>query len=132
MWFLPWTVLVLFVSYQGQPGIICLTPLAWGLAVPAGLNYVAFARGNPGRNAFLAGAILGATLGLLLGILCMGVSVYSMPDDDPSTGRLTIRQISLIILGAGMLISVLLSGMTVARAASLQRRGKGLTVIKAQ
>jgi len=32
IWLLVWSALVLFVTYQGQPGVACLTPMAWLLA----------------------------------------------------------------------------------------------------
>src|SRR5688500_7041145 len=79
IWLLVWSALVLFVTYQGQPGVACLTPMAWLLALPAGWNYVVFAHGRPGRQPFMAGAILGAILGLLYGLLFFGVAVYGMP-----------------------------------------------------
>lgn len=132
MWVILWGGTVFFLVYQGQPGIICMTPLAWLLAVPAGLNYVAFAEGKPGRIPFLAGAMVGATLGLLFGLLCWGVGAYTMPADPAATGRLTMRDIALIFIGVGMVIAALLSGMMAHRAALQQRRGKILTVINAK
>ncbi len=36
MWLMPWALLVLGLTYTGQPGVICLTPMAWLLAIPAG------------------------------------------------------------------------------------------------
>ena len=128
-WVILWGSTVFFLIYQGQPGIICLTPMAWLLAVPAGLNYVAFAEGKPGRSPFLAGAMVGATLGLLFGLLCWGVGAYTMPADPAETGRLTIHEIALIFIGVGMVIAALLSGMMAHRAALQQRRGKILTAI---
>lgn len=128
MWFMPWTVLVLYITYQGQPGILFLTPVAWGLAVPVGLNYVAFSRGNYGKNAFVAGTILGATFGFLLGMLCLVLGSYTIHDDG--TGQISGTQIWLILLGIGVVVSALFSGLTAARAARVQRRGKELIVIK--
>src|SRR5262245_25211604 len=72
MWFLVWSALVLLVTFAGQPGVACITPLAWLLALPAGWNYVSFSHGKPGRQPFIAGAILGAILGLLYGLLFFG------------------------------------------------------------
>lgn len=129
MWAILWMGTVLFIAYQGQPGIICMTPMAWLLAVPAGLNYVAFAEGKPGRSPFLAGALVGATLGLLFGLLAWGLGVYLMPPDPAETGKLSMVQIGLIFTGVGMVVAALLSGMMAHRAALQQRRGKILTAI---
>ena len=76
MWLLIRGAAVLLVTYQKQPGVVCLTPMAWLLAIPAGWNYVVFSRGKPGRQPFVAGAILGALLGLLYGLL---QSSYRLP-----------------------------------------------------
>jgi hypothetical protein len=129
MWAIAWGGVVAFLVYQGQPGVICLTPMAWGLALPAGLNYVAFAQGRPGRNPFVAGAILGATLGLIYGLIAWGVGITMMPADPEEAGKLSMTQIGLIFTGGGVLIGALLSGMMAKRAATLQRRGKQLTVV---
>lgn len=128
-WAILWGGTVFIAAYQGQPGIICLTPMAWLLAVPAGWNYVAFSAGKPGRHPFLAGALTGAVLGLLFGLLTWGVGAYTMPADPAETGRLTIAQIGLIFIGAGMVIGGLLSGMMAHRAAMQQRRGRSVPLI---
>lgn len=131
-WALLWGGTVGLATYQGQPGIVCLTPMAWLLAIPAGLNYVAFAQGRPGRNPFLAGALVGATLGLVLGLICWGVSAYTMPDDPAGSGTLSIQTVSLIMIGVGVVIDALLGGLMARRAAALQRRGHELTAVTVQ
>ena len=130
MWLAGWTVLVLVISYQGQPGVICMTPMAWLIAIPAGLNYVAYSQGRPGRSPFLAGCILGAVLGLLLGVVFFVIGSQTMPDDPASKGTLSMLQLSLILTGIGTVISALLGGFMALRAAALQRRGNVLTAIK--
>ncbi len=132
MWAILWGGTVAFVSYQGQPGILCMTPMAWLLAVPAGLNYVAFSEGKPGRNPFLAGALAGATLGLIFGLLAWGLGAYLMPADPNDAGKLGMREIGLIFTGAGMVIGALLSGMMAHRAAAQQRRGHTITAVSVQ
>lgn len=129
LWVILWGGTVAFVSYQGQPGVLCMTPMAWLLAIPAGLNYVAFAEGKPGRSPFLAGALVGATLGLLFGLMAWGLGAYLMPADPTETGKLGMREIGLIFSGGGIVIGALLSGLMAHRATMQQRRGKTLTVI---
>ena len=132
MWVILWGGTVSLATYQGQPGIICLTPMAWLLAIPAGLNYVAFSEGKPGRNPFLAGALLGGMLGLLLGLLCWGIGAYTMPDDPAGSGTLTIQQLSLILIGVGTVIDALLGGLMAHRAAAQQRRGRQIAAVTVQ
>ena len=129
MWTILWGGTVAFLAYQGQPGVICMTPMAWLLALPAGSNYVAFAQGRAGRNPFVAGALVGATLGLIFGLIAWGVGAGMMPADPGETGKLTIAQIGLIFTGGGVLIGALLSGMMARRAATLASREQKLTVI---
>ncbi len=130
MWLMPWALLVLGLTYTGQPGVICLTPMAWLLAIPAGWNYAVFARGKPGRQPFVAGIILGAVLGLLYGMLFVGISAYTMPTDPGPENGISTQGLALIIVTAGTVFAALLSGLMVVRAASLQRRGKELPMIK--
>ena len=129
MWLLVWGLVVLFVAYQGQPGVACLTPMAWLLALPAGWNYVAFSRGNPGRQPFLAGAILGAILGLLYGLLFLGVATYGMPVGSDPEEIAKMQNMVIFMIAAGALVSALLSGFMAYRATFLQQRGQALPVI---
>ena len=132
MWVILWGGTVGLATYQGQPGIICLTPMAWLLAIPAGLNYVAFSEGKPGRNPFLAGALVGATLGLLLGLICWGFGTYTMPDVPGEEALLGVQEISLIMIGVGTVIDALLGGLMAHRAAAQQRRGRTIAAVTVQ
>jgi hypothetical protein len=129
MWFLVWGLVVLFVTYQGQPGVACMTPMAWLLALPAGWNYVAFSHGKPGRQPFIAGALLGAILGVLYGLLFFGVAVYGMPVGTDPDEIAKMRNLVVFMIGGGAVITALLSGFMAYRAASVQRLGQGLPVI---
>ncbi len=129
MWFLVWGAAVLFVTWAGQPGVACMTPLAWLLALPAGWNYVAFSHGKPGRQPFIAGAILGAILGLLYGVLFFGVAAYGMPVGSDPDEIAKMRNLVVFMIAGGAVIAALLSGFMAYRAASLQRRGQALPVI---
>lgn len=129
MWLLVWGAAVLFATYQKQPGLICLTPMAWLLALPAGWNYVAFAHGNPGRQPFVAGAILGALLGLLYGLLFFGIAAFGMPVGSDPSEIAKMQNMVIFMIGGGTVIAALLSGFMAYRAAFLQRRGRALPAI---
>lgn len=130
MWLMIWCALVFVVTYGGQPGVVCLTPMAWLLALPAGWNYVVFAQGKSGKQPFVAGAILGAILGLCYGLLFFGVSAYKMPAGPDPSEAAKAQNVALFMVGAGTVITALLSGFMAYRAAVLQRRGQVLPVIK--
>ena len=60
------------ITLFGYPGVVCMTPAAWLLAVPVGLR-VSHESRSTGRQllteAFLGGALLGLVQGLLLGVV---------------------------------------------------------------
>lgn len=130
MWGLIWGAMVFMVTYAGQPGVVCLTPMAWLLALPAGWNYVVFAQGRPGRQPFIAGALLGAVLGLLFGLLFFGVAAYGMPVGNDPAEVAKMRNLVFFMISGGVIIAALLSGFMAYRAVSLQRRGQALPMIK--
>jgi hypothetical protein len=129
MWALIWGATVLVVTYAGQPGVACLTPLAWLLALPAGWNYVVFSQGKPGRQPFLAGMLLGATLGLVYGVLFYFVATYGMPVGTDPDEIAKMNNMLVFMIGGGVVISALLGGFMAYRAASLQRRGQATPAI---
>jgi hypothetical protein len=126
MWLLVWGIVVAFVVYQQQPGVICLTPMAWLLALPAGWNYVVFSHGNPGRQPLLAGAILGGLLGLLYGLFFFGVASVGMPVGTDPEEVTKMQNMVIFMIAGGTLVGALLSGFMAYRAATLQRRGQAL------
>lgn len=115
MWLLVWGAAVLFVTYQKQPGVVCLTPMAWLLALPAGWNYVSFARGNAGRQPFGAGAILGVLLGLLYGLLFFGIAAFGMPVGSDPDEISKMQNLVIFMIGGGMVVAALLSGLMAQR-----------------
>ncbi len=130
MWLAIWGIIVLVVAYSGQPGVACLTPMAWLLALPAGWNYVAFAKGMPGRQPLIAGLLLGAILGLLYGLLFWAVSTYGMPAGSDPAELAKARTMNLVMVAVGTVIGALLSGIMARRAARLQERGQAVPVLK--
>jgi len=129
MWTLVWGLAVAVIVYFQQPGVICLTPMAWLLALPAGWNYVVFSRGQAGRQPFVAGAILGAILGLLFGLLFFGIANYAMPVGEDPEEIAKMQNMVIFMIGGGVVIAALLSGFMAHRANVLQRRGQALPSI---
>jgi len=70
--FLPlllWTGSVIAISWMGYPGVVCMTPLAWLLALPVGLRVrrESVSLGiRPVQEAALGGGLLGLWQGLLV------------------------------------------------------------------
>ncbi len=73
---LVWVVSLAAFLLSGFPGVLCVTPLAWTLAVPAGAIAVRRSRGlQPLLEAGLAGGALGLAQALLFAL----VSVLLLP-----------------------------------------------------
>jgi len=106
-----WAGLVILISLQGMPGVVCVTPLAWTLALWSGVRYIQLSDGSPGRIPLLGPAILGALLGLVMGILFALVSVFGMPATSPGDWQKMVVLIVIIVL-IGTLICAGLSVFT--------------------
>ncbi len=82
--FLPlllWTGSVVVISLMGYPEVICMTPVAWVLAMPVGLRLHRESRSPRGRavlEAALSGGFLGFWQGLLVPAVMVG-SDYLLP-----------------------------------------------------
>jgi hypothetical protein len=65
-----WLLAVGGATAAGYPGVVCITPMAWLLAVPVGRDCVLYTRqaltSAPVREAALAGAALGLAEGMLM------------------------------------------------------------------
>jgi hypothetical protein len=68
-----WTLLVVVFTWQGQPGVVCLTPVAWLLAVIAGRGTLNFTRTEEPALRRAEAGLAGCLLGLLLGLLFTGM-----------------------------------------------------------
>ena len=71
--FLPvlyWTGAVVAVTLFGYPGVVCTTPLAWLLALPAGFR-LARQSTSPMPNLAFEGAVAGGLLGVWQGLLML-------------------------------------------------------------
>ena len=113
-----WTVVVMLATTDGQPGAVCLTPMAWLLALWAGVSYVQRCEGRPGRPPLLGPALLGGTLGLIMGIIFAVVIYLKVP---PVTAKDSIQTaaLTLVMLVAGTVacagFSTLMSWLTLRR-----------------
>jgi hypothetical protein len=101
-----WFIAVLLVSVSGYPGVVCVTPMAWLLALRAG-NQVAWRSPSGQRSQRLTEAALtGALLGLLQGILFGIVVPFMGPiQEDERVNSMTLVAAMLVIgmaAGAGL------------------------------
>ena len=104
--FAGWLAMVLLVSFAGYPGVVCVTPMAWMIALRVG-NLVAWRSKSTGRAQRLTEAVIaGGVLGLLQGILFMIVIPFMGPiqsSEIPNTIIITIIMLMAgIMAGAGL------------------------------
>jgi hypothetical protein len=96
---------------SGQPGVVCVTPMAWVLATWGGTRYISLAGGRPGRRPLLGAALLGALLGVFEGIFFVVVITIAAP---PVTAEDVTKTLILdvVMFVVGMLICAGLSVFT--------------------
>jgi hypothetical protein len=110
-----WVLAVVVVTVSGYPGVICVTPLGWTLALSVGTR-TAGASSSPQRSQrILEAALAGAGLGLLQGLLFAGVLALAGPDRlAPGSALDAIGSAALALLfvgAAGMLVCAALSAV---------------------
>lgn len=101
-----WLVAVLLVSVSGYPGVICVTPMAWLLALRVGTICVTRSRSGTSSHRILEASLAGAILGLLQGILFLAIMPFMGPyPSDEITRAIIFAAIMLlagIAAGAGL------------------------------
>lgn len=102
-----WGATVVIVSARGYPGVVCITPLAWGWALWAGARYIQLSGRQPGLR---GPALVGASLGLGMGLLFIVVTALTMPVKAEEM----VNALALMgcIALAGMLVCAVLSTLT--------------------
>src|SRR5262245_53503465 len=104
--FVPWLAMVLLVTWSGYPGVVCVTPMAWLIALRVGNITVAHSRSEISSRrlteAALAGAVLGLLQGLLFAVIISRLEPISAEDQTKSI-VLTLIMIAVgIFAGAGL------------------------------
>ena len=101
---LAWGMAVFTITTAGQPGVVCMTPLAWLLALWSGRQYVRLSNGQPDR---MGPVLLGAVLGLGLGLIFALVSAQAMPVDPSEVGK--SQMLTVIMIAGGIVACAALS-----------------------
>jgi hypothetical protein len=119
--FLPmllWTGSVIAISWFGYPGVVCMTPMAWLLALPVGVR-VRRESVSTGTRPVLEAAMGGGILGLWQGLLVPAVMVAS----SYLPGKHDLDPPNPFLIAAGMvMISVPVTACLAALTARLVRQ----------
>lgn len=108
--FVPWLAAVLVVTFAGYPGVVCVTPMAWLIALQVGNVAVRRSRSASSASRKLEAALAGAFLGLLQGILFAVIITQLEPISADEQARSTVLTIGMTV--AGIVLGALLSFIT--------------------
>lgn len=104
--FVLWLAMVLLVSLAGYPGVVCVTPMAWLIALRVGNICVARSRSETTSARLLEATLAGGILGLLQGGLFLIVIPFFGPiQADERTQTIVLSAIIVIVgifAGAGL------------------------------
>jgi hypothetical protein len=108
--FIPWLAAVLLVAWAGYPGVICVTPMAWLMALAVGQRCASHSTSPTGSKQLLEAALAGALFGLLQGVLFFIIA----PRMGPVTAseQTSALGISLGMLCVGIPVAASLSTFT--------------------
>lgn len=95
--------MVIAATWAGYPGAVCITPLAWLLALPVGSRIESHSTNLQPRQRLRQSTLAGGLLGLLQGLLF----IFTMP-------RLGVIQDNELASAAGIAIFFLLAGIPIA------------------
>src|SRR5512140_3840773 len=97
--FVIWLGMVLLVTFAGYPGVVCVTPMAWLIALRVGLLCVTRSRSASSSRRILEATLAGGLLGLLQGILFMVIVPLMGPIQDNEWSKTIILTLIMIIIG---------------------------------
>jgi hypothetical protein len=117
--FVPWLAVVFLVTWAGYPGVVCVTPMAWLIALRVGNLCVARSRSETSSRRLTEAALAGAVLGLLQGVLFASIISFLEPINPDEQTRSTI--LTLIMIAVGIFAGAGLSFFT----AYLNERRRG-------
>ena len=108
--FVPWLAVVILVSLAGYPGVVCITPMAWLMALRVGNLCVARSKSEHSSRRLTEAALAGAIFGFLQGLLFTVIVPFMGPIKADETAKAII--LTLIMIIAGMIVGAGLSLFT--------------------
>jgi hypothetical protein len=104
--FAPWLAVVLLVTWAGYPGVACVTPLAWLIALRVGIVCVAHStstqRARRLQEATLAGGWFGLLQGLLFGIIVPRMGPVKANEQTSAAVLMGLMVVLGMLVGAGL------------------------------
>jgi hypothetical protein len=97
--FVPWLAIVLLVTWTGYPGVVCVTPMAWLIALRVGNLCAWRSRSTLSSRRLTEAALAGGMLGFLQGLLFAGIITLLEPINPDERSRTIILTLILIAVG---------------------------------
>jgi phosphatidylglycerophosphate synthase len=97
--FAPWLAIVLLVTWAGYPGVVCVTPMAWLIALRVGIISVLRSRSEESSKRLTEASIGGAILGLLQGILFAVIISRLQPISASDQAKSNVLTLIMIVVG---------------------------------
>ncbi len=94
-----WSAAVVAVSLIGQPTVVCITPLAWLLAIPVGQQVVERSRNRYRQRSLVEAALCGGLLGLYQGLLFLLVGYITPGMTAQDRQLLLVLSLFSILIG---------------------------------
>ena len=108
--FVTWLAMVLIVTFTGYPGVVCVTPMAWLIALRVGNLCVWRSKSTLSSRRLTEATLAGGLLGFLQGLLFAGIITLLEPINADERTRTII--LTLIIIVTGILAGAVLSFVT--------------------
>lgn len=108
--FVPWLAMVLLVTFAGYPGVVCVTPMAWLIALRVGNLCAWGSKSKHSSSRLIEAALAGGFFGFLQGMLFAGIITLLDPINTDELSRTVI--LTLIIIVAGIFAGAGLSFFT--------------------
>ena len=97
--FAPWLAMVLIVTFAGYPGVVCVTPMAWLMALRVGNICAARSKSQLSSHRLSEVALAGGLFGLLQGMLFGVISPFMGPIQDDEWTRTIVLILIMIVVG---------------------------------
>jgi len=118
--FIPWLAMVLLVTWAGYPGVVCVTPMAWLIALQVGNLTVARSRSETSSRRLTEAALAGSVLGVLQGLLFAAIISRLEPINAEDRTQTIVLTLIMIVVGifAGAALSFFTAYLNERRRAS--------------
>jgi hypothetical protein len=115
--FAPWLAAVLVVTWAGYPGVVCVTPLAWLLALRLGIMCIRRSASTQSSRRLLEATLAGGWFGLLQGLLFIVIVPRMGPIQ--ASEQTSAMMISVVMVIMGMLVG---AGLSLFTASQIDRK----------